>query len=78
MSLIGLSLRLNRGLIFRTKSIESSLSKCCSRSVHLSSRLSEKDGSEKEKVAKEKLNQLLKDIREAKSKRTENESKGKI
>ena len=77
MSFISLSLRLNRRLIVRAKSVESNLLKCHSRTVHLSAQLSEKDSSDKEKVAREKLNQLLKDIKEAKSKRKEDEFKGK-
>ena len=79
MSFISLSLRLNRRLIVRAKSVESNLLKCHSRTVHLSAQLSEKDssGSDEEKVAREKLNQLLKDIKEAKSKRKEDEIKGK-
>ena len=79
MSFISLSLRLNRRLIVRAKSVESNLLKCHSRTVHLSAQLSEKDssGSDEEKVAREKLNQLLKDIKEAKSKRKEDEVKGK-
>ena len=77
MSFISLSLRLNRRLIVRAKSVESNLLKCHSRTVHLSAQLSEKESSDKEKVAREKLNQLLKDIKEAKSKRKEDEVKGK-
>ena len=77
MSFISLSLRLNRRLIVRAKTVEPNLLKCHSRTVHLSAQLSEKDSSDKEKVAREKLNQLLKDIKEAKSKRNEDEVKGK-
>jgi hypothetical protein len=44
----------------------------------LSSQLSDKDNSDKEKIAKEKLNQLLKDIKEAKAKRKDSEVKGKM
>ena len=78
MSFVGLSLRLNRRVIFRSHKVETHFSNCHPRSVHLSCRLLEKDSSDKEKEAREKLNQLLKDIKDSKAKKTQDELKGKF
>ena len=76
MSFVGLSLRLSRRVIYRCQNVESFLINSQSRSVHLSCRRLEKDNSEKEKEAREKLNQLLKDIKQSKDKKTDAELKG--
>jgi hypothetical protein len=77
MSLVGLSsLRLNRRIFFQVNNVDRCLSKCRHRSISLSAKVFDKE--EKEKEAREKLNKLLRDIKEAKSKRTETEATGQL
>jgi hypothetical protein len=62
MSLVGLSLRASRRMFVGSNPF---------RGFHVSGRRFDNDNSDKAKEAKEKLNQLLKDIKESKLKRHE-------